>query len=99
MQRLAPDPLPLPTRHRRPNPNFARGELPRLAMAVMREEGAPLPVSVIARRCLAAKGVDRPGPGTMKTTKSRLHDMLLKWDARGLTMRVGTGRETRRGLA
>jgi hypothetical protein len=38
IQALAPE-LPLPTRHRtyQPNPYFARGELPRVALAVLRE--------------------------------------------------------------
>ena len=47
IQALAPA-LPLPTRHRtyQPNPYFARGELPRIATAVLREAGEPLPASV-----------------------------------------------------
>jgi hypothetical protein len=46
---LAPE-LPLPTRHRtyQPNPYFMRGELPRVALAILREAGEPLPIRVIA---------------------------------------------------
>ena len=65
IQAIAPD-LQLPARHRSPNPIFARTELPRLTLAIMREEGRPLPVAVIVRRLLAAKGVtlpDRRGRG------------------------------------
>jgi hypothetical protein len=51
IQALAPE-LPLPTRHRtyQPNPYFARGELPRVALAVLREAGEPLPIRIIAAR-------------------------------------------------
>jgi hypothetical protein len=49
IQAIAPE-LPLPARHRtyRANPYFVRGELPRVALAIMREAGEPLPVRVIA---------------------------------------------------
>ena len=97
---LAIDPqLWLPPRRYKPNPVFARGELPRLAMAIMRAEGRPLPVAVIARRCLAAKGEAMPVPRLVKVTKNRLHNLLLAWDGRGLTVKVGSGMATRRGLA
>ena len=56
---IAPE-LDLPVRFRKPNGIFARGELPRLALQIMREEGKPLPVAVIARRMLAARGVTLP---------------------------------------
>jgi hypothetical protein len=94
---IAPE-LELQGRFRKPNPIFARGELPRLALEVMREEGKPLPVAVIVRRMLAAKGVTLPGPGTVKRTKTKLHNALIALDRRGVTMKVGSGRATRRGL-
>lgn len=77
---------------------FARNELPRLALAVMREAGEPLPVAVIVRKMLAAKGVDLPDRRTFKLTKNRLHNALLALDARGVTVKVGRGNATRRGL-
>jgi hypothetical protein len=40
IQAIAPE-LELPPRHRRPKPHFARGELPRLALAILREAGEP----------------------------------------------------------
>ena len=90
--------LPIPPRHYKPNPVFARGELPRLAMDIMRLEGAPLPVSVIAVRALARKGVDRPGPGLRKLIRLRLSQMFWVWDRRGMTVKVGRGNATRRAL-
>src|SRR5277367_1371992 len=56
IEAMAPE-LPLPTRHRtyQPNPYFARGELPRVALAILREAGEPLPIRVIAARALARK--------------------------------------------
>jgi hypothetical protein len=80
------------------NAIFARGEVPRLALSIMREAGEPLPVAVIVRKMLAAKGVDLPDRRTFKLAKNRLHNALLALDARGVTMKVGRGRETRRGL-
>jgi hypothetical protein len=96
---LALDPqLWLPPRTYKTNGVFARGEFPRLALAIMREEGVPLPVAVITRRMLAAKGIDLPDRRTFKLTKNRLHNALLALDARGVTMKVGRGNATRRGL-
>src|ERR1700722_12863650 len=84
LRELDPD-LFIAPRHYKPNPVFKRQELPRLAMAIMREEGKPLPVGVIAVRALARKGIDKPGPGLRKTTRVRLQNVFWKWDARGLT--------------
>ena len=97
IQAIAPE-LQLPARHRSPNPIFGRGELPRLALSILREEGRPLPVSVIVRRLLAAKGVTLPDRRTFKLTKLRLHNVLIALDRRGVTMKVGRGNATRRGL-
>jgi hypothetical protein len=98
IQAIAPD-LQLPVRHRKPSPIFARTELPRLTLAIMREEGRPLPVAVIVRRLLAAKGISLPDRRTFKLTKNRLHNTLIALDKRGVTMKVGRGSATRRGLA
>ena len=61
IQALAPE-LPLPTRHRtyQPNPYFMRGELPRVALTILREAGEPLPIRVIAARALARKDCPTP---------------------------------------
>lgn len=85
-------------RHYKPNPVFTRQELPRLAMAIMREEGAPLPVGVIAVRALARKGVTAPGPGLRKLIRVRLQQYLGVQEKRGVVVKVGTGNATRRGL-
>jgi hypothetical protein len=87
-----------PQRGCRPGRHFARGEVPRLALGVMREAGEPLPVAVIVRKMLAAKGVAPPHRRTFKLTKNRLHNALLALDARGNTTKVGRGNATRRGL-
>ena len=88
----------LPPRRYQPNPIFARNELPRLALAIMREAGEPLGVAVITRRALAAKGVRFPDRRTVKVTKNRLHNALIALDKRGVTFKVGTGNDTRRGV-
>jgi len=95
---LEPD-LPLPLRRRDPNPIFRRGELPRIAMAILREEGAPLPIGVIAVRALATKGITLPDPRARLLVRHALRGMFAKWDRRGLTVRVGRGSGCRRGIA
>ena len=94
---LAPE-LPLEIKRRKRDRIFRPGELPRLAMAVMREEGAPVPNQLVAVRCLAAKGVMLPGPGTMRRTRTRLQQIFLEWEKRGVSYRVGSKRQTLRGL-
>lgn len=89
--------LPAPTR--KPNPVFARGELPRLALSILREAGEPLPVSVIAVRALAAKGIDLPSPRIRRMAKSRLRAIFGALGKRGIVCSVGTGNDARRGLA
>jgi hypothetical protein len=94
IQELDPQ-LWMPPRHYRPNPVFARGELPRIAMAIMREEGAPLATITIAMRALARKGVTQPGPGLRRLICIRLVQTLGKWAKRGLVRRVGRNKATR----
>ena len=88
----------LPPRRYQPNPVFRRNELPRLAIDVLRQADGPLPVRVIAARCLAVKGVTVPDRRMMKLTRVRLQQILWKLDARGVTVKVGRGNGTRRGL-
>jgi hypothetical protein len=82
MQAIAPD-LQLPAPRRKPNTLFARGELPRMALTVLREAGEPLAVSVIARRVLQAKG-DRPAPDLAAAHDARPDTgvLLCGWQAR-----------------
>ena len=79
---LAPE-LPLEIKRRKRNLIFRPGELPRLAMKVLREACAPIPTRLIAIRCLAAKGLTYPGPGTMKRTRLTLAQIFLGWERRG----------------
>jgi hypothetical protein len=59
MQAIDPR-LFLPPRRYAANPYFARGELPRLALRIMREAGKPVSVREIALAALASKGVRYP---------------------------------------
>ena len=76
---------------RDPDPNwtnsgsslFARGELARLALDIMRGTGEPLPISAVAAGILAAKGIALPGPHTMRLTRRRLQQMFSTWGKRG----------------
>jgi hypothetical protein len=69
-----------------------------VAVSIMREEGKPLPVAVIVRRMLAAKGVALPDGRTFKLTKDRPHYAPLALDRLGVTMKAGWGDVPRRGL-
>jgi len=95
---LAPE-LWLQSRHRRPNPIFGHGELTRFALDVMREAGEPLAVAVIAVRMLARKGIALPDPRLRCRTRERLRRMFASLQERGVTVRVGHGNASRRGIA
>lgn len=97
IQEIAPE-LPLAGRHREPNPVFGRAELPRLALAILRDVGGPLPVAVIASMSLARKGVPLPDPKLRRQTRRRLQQVFAAFERKGLTVKVGRGKETRRGL-
>jgi hypothetical protein len=99
IQALAPE-LPLPARHRiyQPNPYFMRGELPRVALAILREVGDPPPIRVIAARALALKDCHVPTRRIFKMTRVRLQQLFGRLEKKGLTYSVGTGSATRRGL-
>jgi len=90
--------LELPLRTRRPNPHFRHGELSRMALAVLREAGEPLPVGVIAVRMLALKGVTLPDPATRLAVRRRIRVMFHSLDRRGVTMLVGKGRDSKRAI-
>jgi hypothetical protein len=97
IQAIRPELQLHPRRYGR-NPYFARGELPRVAMDVMREAGEPLAVRTIAVRALAAKGIALPDPRAMRWTRLRLQQVMARWQAKGVVRTVGSGRETRREL-
>jgi hypothetical protein len=98
IQAIAPD-LQLQPRLRKPNPIFARGELRRLAIDMLREAGKPLAIRDMALGTLKAKGVRFPHRRTMKGTRVRLREVFAKLQARGVARTVGTGKATRRALA
>lgn len=91
--------LRLQPRKYKPNPIFARRELPRLALTVLREAGEPLPIRVITVRVLAAKGIAMPDPTLRRRTRNRLRTMFAALDRRGVTVRIGDGNAARRGLS
>ena len=91
--------LNLPPRRYQANPYFARGELPRLAIQIMREAGEPLSVREIAVRALARKGNTLPDRRAMKLTRLRLQQTFCEMGKRGLVVRVGKGRQGKRALA
>jgi hypothetical protein len=97
IQAIAPG-LKLPPRFHRPNPYFARGELRRLAIDMLREAGKPLAIKEMALAALKAKGVRFPDRRTMRITRTRLRDTFARLEARGMARTVGTGRATRRAL-
>jgi hypothetical protein len=80
------------------NPYFKPGELPRIALRLMREANAPVSVRWLAGRALALKGCHYPGPGVMKATRRRLSSMLTAWGKRGIVVKSGTWRESRHRL-
>lgn len=81
------------------NPHFKPGELPRIALQLMKEAGGPVSVRYLAGQALARKGCRYPGPGVMKATRRRLSSMLTAWGKRGIVVKSGTWRESRHRLA
>ena len=70
IQAIAPD-LQLPASRRKLNTLVARGELPRMALTVLREAGVLLAESVNARRVLQANGIDLPLIWQQRMTRAR----------------------------
>lgn len=81
----------LPPR-RRANPYFKPGELPRIALELMKEAGGPVSVRYLAGRALALKGCPYPAPGVMKQTRRRLSSAMTAWNKRGLVVKTGNWR-------
>lgn len=80
------------------NPHFKPGELPRIALQLMKEAGGPVSVRYLAGQALTRKGCHYPGPGVMKATRRRLSSMLTAWGKRGIVVKSGTWRESRHRL-
>jgi hypothetical protein len=98
IQAISPE-LKLPVRYRAPNPHFAKGELTRLVLDILRVEDAALPVGVVAVLALKRKGVMLPGPTLRKDVRRRLRGIFVTLGKRGMTVKVSRGNATRRGLA
>jgi hypothetical protein len=98
IQAIAPE-LDLPPRFRNPNPVFARGELTKMALDMLREAGGPVSIRDMVRGALAAKGVRFPDRRMMRHTRTELRAALNRFGERGLVVTVGTGKGTRRVLA
>jgi hypothetical protein len=98
IQAIAPE-LPLPHRRHKPNAIFARGEMSRMALGVLRQAGEPLPIRVIAVRMLASKGIALPDPTTRGWLRKRLRIAFAASDRRGVTVRIGQGHGARRALS
>lgn len=88
----------LTPRRYKANPYFARNELPRLAITILREAGEPLPIRVIAARALATKGVTLPDRKTWRSVRVQLQKMFWRLDRRGLTVLVGEGIGAKRAI-
>lgn len=97
IQVIAPE-LNLPPRRYAPSPYFARGELPRIVMDILRTADSPLATREIAVKALARKGVPLPDRRAMKLTRLRVAQLFVEWQRRGVVQSVGEGRETRREL-
>ena len=94
---IAPE-LDLPHRRREPNPDFARSELPRIAMDILRTAAGPMAVREIAAKALARKGLTLPDRRTMKRTRLALQKLFAGWAKRGTMVGVGTGNGRKREL-
>ena len=98
IQAIAPE-LNLPPRRYKSNPHFARGELPRIAMDILRDALGPIAVRDIAVQALARKGIALPDRRTMRLTRLRLQQTFSVWAKRGLVVSVGTNKGRKRALA
>jgi hypothetical protein len=80
--------LDLTPPERTPNPYFARKELGRLVLGVLREAEKPLKRGEIVVRVLAAKGALVPPRGMLEFVHHRLPCILLGLKNRGIVERV-----------
>lgn len=80
---IAPE-IDLPLRFRKPNPIFARGEMSRYVLDVLREAEKPLLMREIAAWMLERKGVVVLEPGLREYICNRLSCQLSVLHKRGL---------------
>jgi hypothetical protein len=95
IQAIAPD-LQLPVRFREKHSIFARGELPRLALGIMREEGKPLPVAVIALQAEYAAWLDALPESLQDSATAQALQAIVDLDLNDLAAMVpprGYGRD------
>ncbi len=83
----------------KPNPyGFVRGEVPRLALAMLRNAGRPLAVADIAVRLLAAKGITHPDWRATKRTREQVQQSFARLRRRGVIRNIGDGPRALRQL-
>ncbi len=75
-----------------------RGELPRLALTIVREAGEPLATRTIAARALARKGIT-PDRRAMKRRRMQLQKLFAEWQGCGGIVKARSGKEAKRGLS
>ncbi|HET9146831.1 MAG TPA: hypothetical protein VFN77_02155 [Acetobacteraceae bacterium] len=80
---IAPE-IDLPLRFRKSNPIFARGEMSRYVLDVLREAERPLTMREIAARMLERKGVVVLDPGLREYICNRLSCQISVLHKRGL---------------
>jgi hypothetical protein len=97
IQAECPD-LNLPPRFHKPNPHFARGELPRIVREIMWQVGGPIAIRTIALAALARKGVTLPSPAIMRYTRNKVRGIVGRWERLGKARTVGRNNGTRRAL-
>lgn len=79
---IAPE-MDLPARFHKPNPVFARGEMTRLALDVLRDADRPLLMREIAAAMVARKGVGLLERRLIDHTHNRLSCVLATMHKRG----------------
>jgi hypothetical protein len=80
--------LDLTPPERTPNPYFARKELGRLILGVLREAEKPLRRGELVIRVLAAKGAPIPPKGMLEYVHHRVPCILLGLKRRGIVERL-----------
>jgi hypothetical protein len=90
--------LDMPLPQRKLPQVFAKGELTRMALDMLRRAGRPMAMGEMVRGCLAVKGLRFPDRQRRSATERHLQNAFARFEARGLTKRVGRGRQTLRAL-
>lgn len=98
MRAIDPD-VKMAPRFHPPNPHFAKGELPRIVRAIMREANGPLATKEVALLALARRGVTEPDKRLLTQTRKVVATLFSQWGKRGMVAKVGSGKDGKRVLA